>query len=309
MRLPGDFTNWLDHHANVFTWSNAIDCGVSPQQFRTGTSRGDWVRFRGVWIMTHAARDRRALSWAALLKGGPAARLTGVTAVSCYGLEAVRFQVHIAMPTATRIAIPQATVLRDKFTVGAGQLSRGFPVVSRQRAVVDALRILDEAAGRSLLFEALRLRWVSVDDLEDWVARLKGHNRVGMLRQQISTARSGTRADSELVLQRIIQRARLGGWLFNHEIRAHDGRLIAIGDCVHREARVVIEVDGMAWHSTAERFQRDRSRQNALVNEGWHVLRFTWTDLVDRPRDVRAEIRKALRISRLRLPIAVAQQQ
>ena len=55
-----------------------------------------------------------------------------------------------------------------------------------------------------------------------------------------------------------------------------------------------VEVDGWAWHHQAERFQRHRTRQNALVNDGWLVLRFTWHDLTARPDQVLADIRRAL---------------
>jgi very-short-patch-repair endonuclease len=55
---------------------------------------------------------------------------------------------------------------------------------------------------------------------------------------------------------------------------------------------VAIEVDGMAYHVDVERFQRDRTRQNALVDLGWTVLRFTWADLTDRPGYVAGAIRR-----------------
>ena len=39
----------------------------------------------------------------------------------------------------------------------------------------------------------------------------------------------------------------------------------------------------MAYHTDVDRFQRDRSKQNALIALGWTVLRFTWSDLIERP--------------------------
>ncbi len=51
-----------------------------------------------------------------------------------------------------------------------------------------------------------------------------------------------------------------------------------------------VEVDGWAWHHQAGRFQRDRTRQNALVNDGWLVLRFTAHNLTARPDQVLANI-------------------
>lgn len=39
--------------------------------------------------------------------------------------------------------------------------------------------------------------------------------------------------------------------------------------------KVAIEVDGFAFHHDRTTFDRDRRRQNDLVNVGWIVLRFT----------------------------------
>lgn len=61
------------------------------------------------------------------------------------------------------------------------------------------------------------------------------------------------------------------------------------------DARLIVEIDGFAFHSAGADFQRDRTRQNALVAAGWTVLRFTWADLTERPDHVVAVIRHALR--------------
>ncbi len=58
--------------------------------------------------------------------------------------------------------------------------------------------------------------------------------------------------------------------------------------------RLAVEVDGWAWHIDPDRFQRDPARQNALVLAGWTVLRFTWSDVTERPDRVVAQIRRAL---------------
>jgi very-short-patch-repair endonuclease len=61
---------------------------------------------------------------------------------------------------------------------------------------------------------------------------------------------------------------------------------------VFASAKLVVEVDGLAFHVTPERFQRDRQRQNRLVAAGWTVLRFTWMDLTERPSYVVASVRR-----------------
>jgi very-short-patch-repair endonuclease len=57
--------------------------------------------------------------------------------------------------------------------------------------------------------------------------------------------------------------------------------------------RLVIEVDGRHFHGEA-RSESDRWRQNALVLDGWRVLRFTWTMLERYPDRVVAAIERAL---------------
>jgi very-short-patch-repair endonuclease len=52
------------------------------------------------------------------------------------------------------------------------------------------------------------------------------------------------------------------------------------------EGRVVVEIDGLAYHSDGHQFRRDRHRDAALTAMGYRVLRFTWTDAVRHPRYV-----------------------
>jgi very-short-patch-repair endonuclease len=103
----------------------------------------------------------------------------------------------------------------------------------------------------------------------------------------------GTRSAAERVTTDLLRRGGIGGWLANQPI--HDGRgLIGIGDIVFEAIKLVVELDGRAFHVTPEHFQRDRRRQNRLIAAGWTVLRFTWWDLTERPDDVLAQIRAAV---------------
>ncbi|MGB6161228.1 MAG: DUF559 domain-containing protein [Pseudonocardiaceae bacterium] len=65
-------------------------------------------------------------------------------------------------------------------------------------------------------------------------------------------------------------------------------------DVAFLECRLVLEIDGWAWHSDVDRFVHDRCRQNTLVLARWSVLRSTWHDLMSRPQAVVAQIRAAL---------------
>lgn len=76
--------------------------------------------------------------------------------------------------------------------------------------------------------------------------------------------------------------AGITGWVVNTILPGST----AVPDFLLERARLIVEVDGWAWHHTPERFQRDRSRQNGLILAGWRVLRFTWADLIERPEEV-----------------------
>ncbi len=98
----------------------------------------------------------------------------------------------------------------------------------------------------------------------------------------LGLAVGGARSAAERLAARLLQQAGIDGWVANAQIR--DGRgLIGVGDIVFGRLKLVIEIDGRAFHVTPEQFQTDRERQNRLVAAGWTVLRFTWRDLTQRP--------------------------
>ena len=108
-----------------------------------------------------------------------------------------------------------------------------------------------------------------------------------------------TAAETERMFLRIMRTNRIGGWVVNHPVETPVGRFVV--DFLLQDLKIAVELDGWAYHSTPERFEADRRRQNALVLAGYTVLRFTWADLVERPEQVIAEVlaaiaaRKALR--------------
>jgi hypothetical protein len=46
------------------------------------------------------------------------------------------------------------------------------------------------------------------------------------------------------------------------------------GDIYLPGSRVIVEMDGFAYHRSKKAFQKDRERQNLLIQHGYHVLRF-----------------------------------
>jgi hypothetical protein len=68
-------------------------------------------------------------------------------------------------------------------------------------------------------------------------------------------------------------------------------------DFAYPKVRLIIELDGRAWHSTFEAFESDRMRDNLAQLAGWRVLRVTYRMLKDQPTVVRDMIRRALAVA------------
>lgn len=51
-------------------------------------------------------------------------------------------------------------------------------------------------------------------------------------------------------------------------------------DLAFAAVRLAIEIDGFAVHSRPEQFHRDRQKWTDLAVAGWHVLHFTWSQLL-----------------------------
>lgn len=52
-------------------------------------------------------------------------------------------------------------------------------------------------------------------------------------------------------------------------------------DCLWRDQRVVVELDGGKSHGTRVAFESDRERDRRLQAAGWRVIRVTWRQLDD----------------------------
>jgi Protein of unknown function (DUF559) len=65
-------------------------------------------------------------------------------------------------------------------------------------------------------------------------------------------------------------------------------------DCVWREQRLVIEVDGWQTHNTRAAFERDREKSRILQAAGWRCVPVTYLQLRYAPREVARDVRRLL---------------
>ena len=82
-----------------------------------------------------------------------------------------------------------------------------------------------------------------------------------------------------------------------HHLPAPDVNSTLLGyevDFLWDFARLVVETDGNEAHSGRASIEYDRRREARLAAAGYEVLRFTWTQVVERPEEVVAALRARL---------------
>jgi very-short-patch-repair endonuclease len=65
-------------------------------------------------------------------------------------------------------------------------------------------------------------------------------------------------------------------------------------DFVWRERRLIVEIDGFAFHGNRVAFEQDRDRDSRLAAAGYRVIRFTWRQLTGQPEGVLIRLGQAL---------------
>jgi very-short-patch-repair endonuclease len=163
---------------------------------------------------------------------------------------------------------------------------KGLRVTTLPLTVVEAA--VRRGGGPKLMDQALQ-RHTHLPAL--WTAHLRNKGRHGSpaARRLLQAADDGARSEAERLMTRLLRGAGITGWKTNQSLAGYQV------DVLFREAKVAIEVDGFAFHSDAEVFQRDRTKQNAIALAGYQILRFTWLDLVEHPQRVLSEVNRAVR--------------
>ena len=91
---------------------------------------------------------------------------------------------------------------------------------------------------------------------------------------------------------RILRDAGIAGWEGNWPVVV--AGLLYFIDIAFPHLKLAVEIDGRLHETEEDLFESDRWRQNALVADGWRVLRFTWQMLRDHPEAVVAAIHAAI---------------
>lgn len=257
---------------------------------------------RGVYAVGHVALPAFAAEMAAVLAVGPGAVLSHQSAAALWKLIPERSnepegsnerEIHVTVVgrdagrrRAGLRAHRAATLAAQDMTV-----LHGIPITTPARTLYDTAACLSAREYERAFDEALTRRLVSrraVVALLERSPRGRGIDRLEQLARAELRASTLTRSDTE---ERFLTLIRRGG-LAVPEINVQIGPFIV--DFLWRGPRLIVEVDGYAFHSGHRAFENDHKRDLELGAAGFQVMRFTWKQIVDEPELVLTRLAQRL---------------
>jgi very-short-patch-repair endonuclease len=231
---------------------------------------------------------------AALLAVGPKAVLSHRSAAFVWGIAPARpddYPVDVLVPARhvrRRLGIvAHRTTRLDRNEV---RICRGLPVTSPARTLRDIAGTVTMRELERAVDEALVRRIVRLSQLRDAVAADKGR-RGGPILTALLEHRGNstvTRSQAEERMLELVRAANFPPPETNVHVNGYEV------DFLWRPQRLIVEIDGYAYHSSRSAFERDRAKDAALAAAGYLVIRITWLQMEREPYVVVARLAQAL---------------
>lgn len=279
----------------LITGRTLAAAGIPSHHARSRCDQGRWERmYRNVFRIagTPVTYEQRLLAAClAVPRGAVASHRAAAELWQLAGID--RHHLEVTVQQANAPLLGGVTVHRTQdLRPGHVTRHRNIPVTNPMRTIVDLGAVCPRWVVREAMDDALGRKLVSVAGLvRIWkdVAR-PGRSGSGVLRSLLEEHLPRPYASKlEKAMLRLHRRHELPEP--ETEVNFHDDAgFIGRVDFYHRDAKVIIEVDGYEKRTSMRAFARDRSRDRRLHALGNTVLRYVWFEVVHTPRDVAREI-------------------
>lgn len=277
----------------LFTRRQAKQAGFSPYQIRRRVQAGEWHPIVGPVLSTDANPGAAARRDLAVHLAVPGSVLAGPSAARRLGIPCPDQRSYLYVGAHGGPRISGVRLLYESPGPREVAISDAARVTTRPVTVFDCLRLLPQTQAVGLLESVLQRGLVTMDEIASVIRERVGRRGTPLAVDALRRVADGSRSAAERLAARLLRDAGVSGWALNRPIY-DDAGLIGVGDLVFAAVKLVVELDGWAYHVTPQAFQRDRQRQNRLIAAGWTVLRFTWRDLTQRQAHVLDEIRASI---------------
>jgi very-short-patch-repair endonuclease/predicted transcriptional regulator of viral defense system len=248
---------------------------------------------RGVYAVGHRLLTQRGAWMAAVLAAGDAAVLSHRSAAGLWGLRPdSRSRVEVTVPASRHqqraIQFHFAHLPPDEITT-----VDGIPTTTVPRTLFDLASVVAPNHVERAVNEAEVRRLSDALSLGDLLARYPRRRGSSVIRRILADGLIGvTRSELEELFVAFLDEHGLPRPKSNVWMQVGT-RWIEV-DCLWRDQRVIVELDGRHAHDTVAAFERDRARDRALAARGWRTLRVTWRQLHDEPAALAADLRAVL---------------
>ena len=262
----------------IVTTAQLAAVGLGPRAIAHRVAHGRLVRvYRGVFQVGPLAAQHGHEMAAVLATGGvlshhSAAKLWDI-------LPHHDGDVHITVIGEAPRPRPGLRVHRSHSFNAA--VKQGLPLTSPARTLIDLAPHLHQHELDRAAEQVQVLRLASRDEI---VAQLGKQRGVRALQAALFDEPALTRSEAERRLLHLVRAARLPRPETNAMVGGYEV------DMLWRRQRLIVEVDGYAFHSGRAAFERDRRRDAALQAEGYRVVRFTWRQITLEPHAVVARL-------------------
>jgi very-short-patch-repair endonuclease len=256
-----------ERQRGLITREQLLALGFSDRAIARAVAAGRLHRVhRGVYLVGYAVMLPLAHEEAALLAVGAGATLSHHSAAGVWGFATPDDAVHVTAagrrPRHRRGIRTHHAPLPPSET----RTRHGLRLTSPSRTLDDLASFLAPAAHRRATDEAEGLGLIPV-----------------------TTDKSGmTRSEAERRLIDLLHRAGLPPTATNTKLHGHEV------DVLYEPQRLVLEMDGFAYHRTRTQAHRDHVRDATLLAHGYRVLRIGWHQITDAPEALVADIARAL---------------
>ena len=281
-------------HGVVARWQ--LDgLGIGRGAVERRIARGTLHRVHpGVYAVGHKSLTREGRLLAAVIAYGPEAALSHRSAGQLWRvLPQAGILPEVTRPASARDR-PGIRVHRSTIAADERDEIDGIPVTSIHRTLLDLAATLNRRQLERALNEAEVRRLTDRLSIPQLLERHPRRRGATALRELLAAKRhvDFTRNDFEELFLALVQSSGLPRPRMNASLWIR-GRFFE-PDCLWREQRLMVELDGREVHATDEAFEDDRERDRILLAEGWRTARVTWRQLRDQPNEVVADLRQAL---------------
>ena len=253
-----------------------------------------WTRTsHGQYAWAALPQDARLKLLAVSQRLPPSYAFSGMTAAWLWGLDSSWTEpIEVTIPRDVPVRARAGLKLRRAELKQSDVIVRdGFRVTSALRSVCDLGSRRDVIESVVAIDRALHTGLVKLSHVAHHVATHAGAKGIKRLRRALGLAEPRSESQMETRLRIHLIQGRLPRPSVQPDLCDAKGRFLARVDLYYADRRLAIEYDG-AHHT--ERLDADLRRQNALLNAGYHLLRFTAADLRD-PKAVVSEVRETRR--------------